>query len=344
MQETVANLSSDFLFPKLHGRWAGSMVGAALQRLVQSGNAEAIGRLLAPLGVDVTRRTDVQRQLIRRHISELAAVGRLTDPRTARFYGAFLDRHFFDDLKTLLHYRFFPEREVAIEDLLVNAADLSPTDTAALLGARNAQQFCSHLPDPPCREALLSLLVELEDGRDPQAVDGRLDGLFYESLLNAANRLPRGTRSGGCRLVQTEIDILNLVMVMRNLRLYRLSAAAMCQRCLPGGLLLDAGPLEALVGSRDLRSLVAVLPRPYRALLEPLVEAELYVSENALWNRLYRLAYDRFTDYDCPADSLVAFAFLKRFETLNVGRVCEGVHFGLAAASIQEMMIGAGHV
>ena len=344
MQQTVANLSSDFLFPKLHGMWARSLAGEALQRLVQGGNQEALGRILAPLGIEVTRRMDVQRQLIRRQVAELAAVRRLTDPHTARFYGAFLDRHFFENLKAILHYRVFPEREISIEVLLVDAPGLPHLDAAALLGARNAQEFFSHLPDHPCRAALLPLLLAVEESRDLLAVEAGLDRLFYGALVSAADRLPLGRRASGRRLVRTEIDITNLVMVMRNLLLYRHPPVAMCQRCLSGGLLLGAELLEALVASRDIPALVALLPPPYRALLEPFVESDLYLSENALWNCLYRLAYNDFSDYDQPAESLVAFAFLKRFEMLNIGRVFEGVHFGLGAASIQEMMIGAAHV
>jgi vacuolar-type H+-ATPase subunit C/Vma6 len=344
VREQVANLGSDFLFPKLHGRWAQAWAGAALLRLVQAGSSDAIGRLLAPLGIEVTQRPDVQRQLLRRHIAELSAVRRLADPGTARFYGAFLDRHFYDDLKTLLHYRYFPEQEVDIAVLLVAAPELPHLDAAALLGARNAPEFLSRLPEHPCRAALLPLLVEVEGSHDLLAADGHLDRVFYAALLGATAGLPAGPRTRARRLVQTEIDTTNLVMVLRNLLLYRLPAAAMCRRCLPGGQLLDPPLLEALIARPDRGSLIAALPPPYRSLLEPFVAAELYVSENALWDRLYGLAQADFSDYDHPAASLVAFAFLKRFETLNIGRVCEGVHFGLSTASILGMMIGAGHV
>lgn len=344
MQGTIANLSPDFLFPKLHGIWARAFFGMALQRLAQSGNAEAVGRLLAPLGIEVARRDDVQGQLIRRQVAELASVRRLADPRTASYYAAFLDRHFYADLKTILHYRAFPEREVAIEYLLVGAAGLPRLDPGALLSARTPAQFVARLPEHPCRAALLAPLMDAEVSRDPAATDARLDRLFHGSLVAAAKRLPRGTRALGSRLVRTEIDIANISMAMRNLRLYRFPADVLHGRCLPDGLYLDEALLAALVQSRDLPTLVAHLPPPYRSFLEPLVEKELHLSEKALWGHLYQLAARGFADYNRPADSLVAFPYLKHFETLNLGRVCEGVHFGLPAAGIQELMIGADHV
>lgn len=340
----LANLNADFLFPKLHGMWARSMVGESLQRLIQSGREDAVSRALTPLGIDASRREEVQKQIVCAHIAELSSVQRLADPRTARFYSAFLERHFFENLKTVLHYHYFPEHGVSMQFLLIDAPGLPHFDAEALLAARNTHQLFTHLPPHPCREALLPLLVELEDTRDILAAESRLDRMFYAELLGAAGRLPLSTRQIGRELVRTEVDITNLVMILRNVVMYRLAADALRGLCLDGGLHLSPKALEKLYGAKGVPALVASLPRVYRRLLEPFVEGELYLSENALWNHLHRLAYGLFTDYNRPAASVVAFAYLKRFEMLNIGRVFEGTHFGLGAADIQEMMIGAGHV
>lgn len=344
MPDMVANLSADFLFPKLHGMWARSVAGENLERLIHGGREETVARALSALGIDPSRRAEVQKQIVCAHIAELSAVRRLADPRTARFYGAFIERHFFENLKTVLHYHYFPEHGVSIQFLLIDSPELPHFDGEALLAARNTHQLFTHLPAHPCRESLLPLLVELEDTRDILAAESRLDRMFYAELLNAADRLPLSTRPLGRDLVRTEVDITNLVMVLRNLVMYRLGADVLRALCLDGGLHLSPNVLETLLGAKTVPALVAGLPRRYRGLLAPFVDAELYLSENALWNSLYRLAYELFTDYNRPAASVVAFPFLKRFEMLNIGRVFEGIHFGLGPADIQEMMIGAGHV
>jgi len=342
--ELVANLSEDFLFPKLHGLWSRSLTGAALERLVQSGREETLSRALGALGIDVSRRENVQKQIVAAHIAELAGVRRLADARTAHFYSAFVERHFFENLKTVLHYHYLPEHGVSMQFLLIEAPGLPRFDAEALLASRTTHQLHRNLPEHASRERLLPLLVELEDSHDILRAECRLDRMFYMALLAAAEGLPRSTRQAGCDLVRTEIDIVNLVMILRNAVLYRLSAEALRGLCLEGGRHLPARALEPLLEAKAVPAVVAALPRPYRALLEPWVSGELYLSENALWNHLYRLAYRLFTDYDHPAASVVAFPFLKRFEMLNIGRVFEGIHFGLGPADIHEMMIGAGHV
>jgi hypothetical protein len=66
----------------------------------------------------------------------------------------------------------------------------------------------------------------------------------------------------------------------------------------------------------------------------------LYLAENALWNMHCRRARRCFADFDQPCRSIIAFPFLKRYEMLNIGRVFEGLHFGLEVSLIQGMMIG----
>ena len=51
-------------------------------------------------------------------------------------------------------------------------------------------------------------------------------------------------------------------------------------------------------------------------------------------------AVEAFTNYNRPAGSVAVFPLIKYVEILNIGRVFEGLHFGLAPEAIQSMMIG----
>ena len=108
-----------------------------------------------------------------------------------------------------------------------------------------------------------------------------------------------------------------------------------------GGLYLDAQRLSALLPSKNVKSAVELLPYPFQKMLEPFTDAELYLSESALWNHLYDKALRLFRDFDRPSLSIVAFPFLLRFETQNVSRIYEGVRFGIPARDLKDMMIGA---
>jgi len=340
MQKVLSALGTDFLFAKLHGMWAKALAGDGLRRLAETGKIEALARALAPLGVDVGRRAEVQRSLTQYLIGELASVMRLTDAHTATFYERFIERYFFENLKTILHYHHFPDQEVGIESLLIDSPHLPQVDADALLAARNVNQFYRHFPEHAVKRELLPILVELADTRDLFVAECQLDQLYYDTFLRAAQRLTPSTRGFGIELLRTEIDLNNLIVAMRNAHIYEMPTETVVGLFIPGGLLLHAGMLERFAAAPDVEAALAVLPPVYARILAPLTGAELYLSENALVSSLYRKAQMMFRDYNKPAASVLAFPFLMRFEVLNAGRVFEGLRFGLATDEILSMMIG----
>jgi len=324
--------------------WARSFAGERLQNLVQAGSEDALRRALASLAIEMPQRREFQRQLTCHFITEIDSVKRLLDRRSAGFYAAAVDRFFYENVKTMMHCHFFPGRDVDSAFLLINAPGLPPFDAPGITAAKTVHQLFQQIPSHPVRDAILPLLVALEDTRDILAAECHLDQLFYDRFRAAAAALPLSMRTAGRRLVGTEIDIANMVMICRNLDLYELPPKAMSALVLQDGLLIDRDRLGVLLECSSRAAAVAALPRPYRTMLQPVVEGELYLSENVLWNQLHNLALSGFKDFNRPSLSVVSFPFLKRAEMLNIGRVFEGLHFGLTPSDIMGMMIGVAHV
>lgn len=344
MPQLLTSLSPDFLFARLHGKWSDFLHCDALSRMARGGGIDVLQRALVPRQIDLSRRELAQKQLIGHLITELWGIRRHLDSHTAAFYDAFVERYFFENLKAIFHAHFFPEREANLEFLLIASEALPPLDTEHIVDARNVNQLYRLLPAHPCKEELLPILVELEDTRDIQVAECRLAQLYYRSLLQAAKRLPLGRRrEGGVRLAGMEIDLTNLVMILRNARLYHLPAEALEELCIPGGYLVQAKVLQALLAAGP-EELLQRLPGEYRRLALPFADSPLFLVENALWQHLYASAFDLFRDYNCPGVSIIAFPLLKQFEVQNIIRLFEGLHFRLDAADIESMLIGVRHV
>ena len=130
-------------------------------------------------------------------------------------------------------------------------------------------------------------------------------------------------------------------MLLRNVKTYKLDGKRLERLWLQGGALLSPELLSQLATSESVPKAVSLLPRLYGNMLDPLKETALFHSENRLWNHLYGLAAKAFRDFDNEALSIAAFPFLVHFETLNIGRVYEAVHFGIPTRDMQDMMIGA---
>ncbi len=344
MQPRFSSLSYDFLFPKLHGMWARSIVGTTLLKLIHDGRQDAVARVLAPLGINVGNRSEVQKKLTLYLIKELGAIMHLLDKRTGSFYAQLIERFFFENLKIVLRYHYFPKTDVNIEFLLIDSPVLPQPDVSALLEAKNLNQFFQHLPAHDCNKELLPILVELDDTKDFFVAESKIDQLYYQSLYAAAKRLPLSTRRIAKELLRTEIDIINLIMIARNAQLYHLPQDKLLSLCIPDGFLLGKGGLQQLAEASQEKLALEAVPPEYAKTLRPLAQSELYVSENALWNLLYRKAYKAFMDYGSPDRAIVAFPFLKRSEVLNLGRVYEGIHLGLSTETVTSMMIGVNDV
>lgn len=337
------NASHDFLFAKLHGMWANAIKGEALDKLLRSATVELLQRALHEIGLDGSRREVFHKDLILRELNMLGKIARLLDVSSAGFYNALVARNYFDDLKTMLHYRFFPERESDISWLLVNAPGLPEMPVEALLDAPDTQTFINTIPLIPGlkKEQIAAIVDELEKDLDIMTAECALDRLYYARVMDAAHSSPFDMRADAANLMGIEIDIVNLCMLLRNVKTYHFEQERLAKLWIPGGVELSPKRLEEMSSLNSVPEVVEVLPMPMRRLLSPFQDAELYLSENALWTSLHNEAVKIFRDFDRPAKSIAAFPFLVHFETLNIGRVFEGVHFGIPARDMQDMMIGA---
>ena len=337
MQKPVINISCEFIFAKLHALWAGAAKGERLTQLANAGSVDEIIRLLGEHNLDASRRELFQRNLLQREIESLSAISAQLDKRTAEFYRAFIERAYFDNLKAFLHDKF-SGRAAAIRPMTAAIPGLPEIPLDELLGQDSAESFLQVLNPALFPEEIGAIVRKLFDDNDVMSMECELDKLAYRHLLRHAENVPMNVRSACKALVKMEIDIVNLRMLMRLVHTYRLDGATVAAMWIEGGTVPPA-LLTTLSGLKTLAAAVAKLPAAFRNALQPFTAADLYVSENMLWKMLYKQAKKYFSDYDHMELSIVAFPFLRHFETLNIGRICEGIHFGMRPKDVREMLI-----
>ena len=337
------NASHDFIFAKLHGLWANAIRGDALEKLLQSGTPEALQRNLLEVGIDASKREGFHRNLLMREFNILSDISRLLDERSAKYYHAIMSKGYFEDLKTILHYRFFPEHNIGIEEMLTGLPGAPSGDVKELMASKGIDEFLSRIIcDFGVEQKMLSdLMAKLEKEHDIMQAECALDQVHYDFVMKATATVPLDIGRAAREMTATEIDIENICMLLRNIRTYHLAEKRMASFWFKGGLSLDTARLTGLLPSRNVAEAVAQLPPVFQRMLEPFTGAELYLSENALWNHLYDKALRLFRDFDTPSLSIVAYPFLLRFETQNVSRIFEGIRFGIPARDLKDMMIGA---
>ena len=337
------NASHDFIFAKLHGLWANAVKGDALDKLLRSGTPDALQRNLHAFGLDAPTREEFNKGLMARELGFLDRIARLLDNDAAEFYRSLIAKTYYSNLKTMLHYRFFPEREADVSWMLLEAPGLPSFNAEQLLEADSTKAFIAQLPlsSGMTAEALAEIILALEKDKDIMAAECALDRMCYANILAHAAAVPMDMRATCKELVECEIDITNICMLLRNIKTYKLDGKRLERLWLQGGTLLSPERLSQLAMAESVPKVVPLLPKLYGNMLDPLKDTALFHSENRLWNHLYGLAAKAFRDFDNEALSIAAFPFLVHFEALNIGRVFEAVHFGIPTRDMQDMMIGA---
>ncbi len=329
----------DFLFANLHGRRSRFLRGEGLRRIAQSGSPDVLLRAMAGRGVKVASLDEARRELVRDLGEELKRVATMLDARTAAFHEAFLRRFWYEDLKTILHLRVLGQKESWAEGLLVDLPGLPRLSVPALLAARNGAEFVAVLP-PGERDIARVVDGLAADGNIPRA-DTLLDRRFFAGLLAAAGQCPRSARPLARELVEGEIDMSNIVTLLRNRRTYHLPTPEVVALCLPDGP-ATSRKLEALAEAKTPAEAAGLLPRQLAECLRGRELADLPRVEDALREWLHRLACNGFRDYERPRRSSVAYPYLKWIEMLNLGRLSEGMRFGLLPAELSSLLIREG--
>lgn len=336
-------VSHEYMFARLHGLWSHLVRGEALEALIRSEDEEHLVRQLRGLGIECEKYDTFHRQLKVREMRLLDGIRRQVGGAVGEFYRALMRHQFFTNVKTLLHQRsdYFHEHRHDVGPQLVELPFEEPIDVEAALNAQDAASFLAALRlSPDSVEGVTACVTEFQQTKDILLAEARLDRLSYAEQHTAAAALPRGLREAALSLTGEEIDILNIGMLLRSVRTYRFGSERLSELWLRDGALLTPERLSALSGLGSVPQVVSQLPREYGGALSALSHGELYLLENRLRCGLYRRALRMLRSSQDFERILVAFPYLLRFERVNIGRVFEGVHFGVQAREMFDMMIG----
>lgn len=335
-------VSHEYMYTRLHGLWSHLVRGEALEALIRAEDEEHLVRLLRGHGIECGKYDTFHRQLRIREMRILDGIRRQVGGAVGEFYRALMRRQFYTNVKTLLHQRsdYFHEHRHDVSAQLVELPFEEPVDLEKALSANGVDDFLAALRMSAPNPGMEQCVREFQRTKDILLAEARLDQMSYQERIDAARRLPRNLRDAALQLCGEEIDLLNIGILMRSVRTYRFAPELLSQLWLSGGRLLSCERLTALSQLATIPLVIAHLPRDYSTVLAPMSQGELYVLENRLRCGLYQRALRMLRSAEDFERIQIAFPYLLRFEMVNVGRVFEGVHFGVQAREMFEMMIG----
>lgn len=343
MSSFSIDTSAEFLSALLHGWWANGAHGGRLEELARSGTVEVLVHQLAACGLaGEVRPETVLAALALRKYSRLVRLGRLCSPAAGAFMAALRARMHYENVKLLLNYRFFPERVGAAEELVIPFPDAphSRSEIHALLAAPTTAEFIRLMTRGGALFAPLRPVIEqLDRDHDIMRAGNAIDNIAFAATLSAASALPSSLRGAALDLVCMQIDGTNAITLLRNADFYHMDGETLAGAWIDGGRELSRHLRDALAGASDRRSVLAALPRRVAAAMAPQADDSIPVLENRLQRHCLRRARQYFCDAGSPELAVVAYPVLLHFETVNLGRICEGVRFSLPVEAICDMLV-----
>ncbi|MBO7742165.1 MAG: V-type ATPase subunit [Victivallales bacterium] len=342
MLEKSINLGTDFISSHLHAWWSGSAQGARLEEFARAATMDNFLHLLQSSGIAVVDSADgVTSALLVRHYGRLCDLERLTDGSVREYVRCQRLILESENLKAILNYRYFPERIGSYQDVLISFPRplIEYTDIGELLSVPSLSQFMERLPRALQIPAVRAVIEKLDGDRNIMAAECALDNMTYQHELACAQALPGEMAEAALDLLTYEIDLINTMTLLRNCSFYRMSAEELGAAWMNGGKRLKRVLWNRLADERDIEKLGAQLPAEFSRITREHAGESLNQLENLMRRRMMRSARRYFYNGDKPALALPAYLWLLRFESVNLGRVFEGIRFSLPVRAIQEMLI-----
>lgn len=319
----------DFVIAKTRAMHSRLYEGDRLTALLRHRSLSELAGELVPMETFATH-TALERRLVERFAETLAGLWRHFKPPRDRLIAVCALRLQVENLKVVLRShlagRSLPMSELPVTPLPETFAwpEFDPSDLKTL------QQLVDAIPEQALRRSAADALLMYGETPVPLFLEAGLDAGWFRLLGDAWRQLDARDRADTEPLVQFEVDLHNLMLVLRGRMNHGIEGEQIVRLAAPspeGGHV--AGWVRDATAMDSVRGMIARAPLRIRAALEQ-APAELPQVERRLWSAYYALAtriyYRTFFTVACP----YAFACIKRMELANLITTVEAIRYGMS--------------
>jgi len=240
------------------------------------------------------------------------------------------------NIKTLLRGKFYGASDTEIAKYFVPAGELSDERLIELAKKESIQDIISAFDGTDYASALAQY-----DGKNLASVENALDKLYYFRMERAVG----GTLSVGggllLKYVRREIDIRNLITLLRMNRA-GVDAAVISENLIPGGKLFDE--LSRMAGQPFGEFLRGLEGYPFWSSISDVATADVEAIsriEARLKAYLVRYAWALSNYHPLSILPVLGYMVSKETEVANIRKIVRGKEAGLSAELIEEQVVVA---
>ena len=326
----------DFIVAKVRGMRGKLHEGPHLLALCDAANIRDLAATLAP-GEPIGDTIGLQRHLTAQHVAALHGLHRLLDGWEAGVFLAMLRRYQAENLKVILRCWAAKADESLLPAYTVDVPALLHLPTQDLLKSPDLETFIGRIPVASLRDGAMLGLGEFEESGRLFFVEAGIDKACFTQLNDAAEHAQGEARDAVLELVGLELDIYNVMLVLRGVFNYSLNFNKLRLLLAPFGGHADIQVLEGIRGASDIAGAVPHVPSALLGRDEAPQTAE--DAETAMWRNLYRTAHRRYVSSVLDFGAAAAFTYIKRIELRNLITISELIRRGEHGSAIRDRLI-----
>jgi len=331
----MANI--DFIVAKVRGMRGKIHEGPRLLALCDLPNIRDLAAALAP-GQPIGDTIGLQRHLTAEHVASLHTILNHLDGREARLFLAMLRRYQAENLKVILRCWAAKSGEPLLAAYTVDVPAPLGLPAQDLMKSPDLETLIGRVPVNVLREGAMLGLGEFEESGRMFFVEAGIDKACFTELGRAADEARGEARRAALDLVHLELDIYNVMLVLRGLFNYSLNFNKLRLFLAPFGDHAGMNVLEDIRRAEDLDAAALLVPA---ALIEPDGATPAGDTvETAMWRKLYHAAHRQYYASVLDFGAAVAFHYIKRIELRNLIRISEHIRYGEHSAAIRDKLIG----
>jgi len=202
---------------------------------------------------------------------------------------------------------------------------------------RELEEAIDLIMDEEIREVLKERLEDYERLGIATPLEVALDHYVFSKMLNEARKLPKLDRNYCEHLIGTEIDAINIVILVRG-KAMKLKAADIEYMLIPEKYKLKR-EITAALGVEDPLEAYRLLASGYYIGKLPLRVSSIEDVERAVKKMIINESYKMFITYPFHAGLLYAFMNLKYYEIRDIRTILMGKYLGVEEDFIREHLL-----
>ena len=326
----------DFIVAKVRGMRGHLYEGEKLRGFCDFSSIEDLAARLAPhepIGTAVA----LQRSLTARHVDGLHKILSHLDGWEAEMLTWMLRRHQVENLKVILRAWAAKAGEETLAAYTVELPpplDLPMKDLAA---AASMEELVTAIPVEQIKEGALWGLGDFEESGRLFFIEAGMDKAYLSELHNVAGQAAGDARAHVLKLVMLELDIYNVMFVIRALFNYSMIFNKIRPFLAPFGASVGMSVVNDVRNAPDADTTASLIPASLTGRQNRPSHAD--EAEVAMWNTLYRVANRLYYTAVLDFGAVVAFHYIKRIELANLIRISECIRYGESGDTVRQKLM-----